>query len=56
MVINLGRDDIEKAILDYVKKDILAYGITDTFEVSVTQGKSASAKVEFKKLIPNIEE
>ena len=52
MVITLSREDIEKAILDYVRKDILAYSVTDTFEVSVTQGKSASAKVEFKKLIP----
>jgi len=56
LVINLTRDDLEKAIIKYVKEDILGYGRTGEFELKVTQGKSASAKVDLVKIIPNIEE
>ena len=56
MVINLNREDIEKAIEKYVKEEVIGYGRTGEYEIKITQGKSASAKVELVKIIPDISE
>ena len=56
MVIMLSRDDMEKAVMKYVKEEILGYSRNGEYEIKVTQGKSASAKVELTKTVPNIEE
>lgn len=56
MIINLGRDDIEKAIANYVRDEILGYGKKGEYELKITQGKSAVAKVELKRIVVDISE
>ena len=46
MVVNLSRADLEKAIKKYVKDEVLGYTVGNNIEMIVTQGKSATAKVE----------
>ena len=56
MVINLDRSDIEKAIAKYVVEEVLGYGRKGEFDIKVTQGKAASAKVELTKAAVDIAE
>ena len=56
MVINLNREEIEKAILAYVQEELLGYGKKSEYTIKITQGKSASAKVELTKNVPDISE
>ena len=45
MVIELNRDDIEKAIRKYVKEEVIGYGKGES-NIIVTQAKSAKATVK----------
>ena len=56
MIVELNRDDIAKAIEKYVTEEVLGYGKKGEYEIKITQGKSASAKVEMTKIITDISE
>lgn len=51
MVIELNREDIEKAIRNYVKDEILGYSKKDQFNIEITQAKTAKATI---KLVANV--
>ena len=55
MVIELNREDIEKAIRKYVKEEVLGYGKGDS-NITVTQAKSAKASVKVEKVEVDISE
>ena len=50
MVVNLSREDIEKAIRNYIKDEVLSHQNKDVYDMKIVQGKSASAKVELIKI------
>ena len=51
MIIELNREDIEKAIRNYVKDEILGYSKKDQFNIEITQAKTAKATI---KLVANV--
>ena len=58
MVIELSREEIEKAILAYIKSEVIQYGAADTYDIKITQGKQAKANVtmtEIEKITEPVE-
>ena len=45
MTISLSREEIESAIRQYVVNNILSYHVTNTYDIKVSQGKTAYANV-----------
>ena len=56
MILEMNREDLNKAILKYVKEEIIGYGKLSEYDIKITQGKSASAKVELVRVVQDISE
>ena len=56
MIVELNREDIEKAIRNYIKDEVLGYGKKSEFDIEITQAKSAKATVKLVANVPDISE